>query len=75
MVVTAIGHAAFPDQANGSLIEKNGKAVGSELIGQQFDAPYYFWGRLSATSPNPYNAQAFERLEPRADQPGAAPTK
>ena len=56
-VVTAIGQAVFPHQANGSLIEKDAKAVGSELIGQQFDAPGYFWGRLSATSPNPYNAQ------------------
>lgn len=56
-VVTAIGQAVFPHQANGSLIEKDGKPVGSELIGQQFDAPYYFWGRLSATTPNPYNAQ------------------
>ncbi|WP_116136834.1 potassium-transporting ATPase subunit KdpC [Trinickia diaoshuihuensis] len=57
-VVTAVGQAVFPHQANGSLIEKNGKAAGSELIGQQFDAPGYFWGRLSATSPNPYNAQS-----------------
>ena len=58
VVVTAIGHTAFADQASGSLIVKDGKAVGSELIGQQFDAPQYFWGRLSATAPNPYNAQA-----------------
>jgi K+-transporting ATPase ATPase C chain len=58
IVVTAVSHAAFPSQANGSLIEKNGKLVGSELLGQQFDAPGYFWGRLSATSPNPYNPQA-----------------
>jgi K+-transporting ATPase ATPase C chain len=57
VVVTAVAHAAFPSQANGSLIEKNGKLVGSELLGQQFDAPSYFWGRLSGTSPNPYNAQ------------------
>ncbi|MFL9867386.1 potassium-transporting ATPase subunit KdpC [Paraburkholderia fungorum] len=57
IVVTAIGHTAFERQANGSLLEKNGKAVGSALIGQQFDAPYYFWGRLSATTPQPYNAQ------------------
>jgi K+-transporting ATPase ATPase C chain len=57
VVVTAVAHAGFPSQANGSLIEKNGKPVGSELLGQQFDAPYYFWGRLSGTSPNPYNAQ------------------
>jgi potassium-transporting ATPase KdpC subunit len=57
VVVTAVAHAAFPSQADGSLIEKNGKPIGSELLGQQFDAPYYFWGRLSGTSPNPYNAQ------------------
>jgi len=49
-VMTAVGQAAFHDQVNGSL-------VGSKLIGQQFDAPQYFWGRLSATSPMPYNAQ------------------
>ncbi|HWT39270.1 MAG TPA: potassium-transporting ATPase subunit KdpC [Paraburkholderia sp.] len=56
-LVTAVGQSVFSHQANGSLIEKDGKAVGSEIIGQQFDAPYYFWGRLSATTPNPYNAQ------------------
>jgi potassium-transporting ATPase KdpC subunit len=55
-IVTAIGQAAFRHQANGSLIELDGKTVGSEIIGQQFDAPRYFWGRLSATTPNPYNA-------------------
>jgi K+-transporting ATPase ATPase C chain len=55
-VVTAIGQAAFSHQANGSMIERDGKIVGSEIIGQQFDAPQYFWGRLSATTPNPYNA-------------------
>jgi K+-transporting ATPase ATPase C chain len=57
IVVTAIGHAAFGRQANGSLLVRNGKLAGSALIGQQFDAPYYFWGRLSATTPQPYNAQ------------------
>ena len=57
-VVTAVGQAVFPHQANGSLIDDGGKTVGSEIIGQQFDAPYYFWGRLSATTPNPYNAQS-----------------
>ncbi|MBR7894299.1 potassium-transporting ATPase subunit KdpC [Burkholderia multivorans] len=55
-VLTAFGQAVFPWQANGSLIERNGQVVGSALIGQQFDAPKYFWGRLSATSPMPYNA-------------------
>ncbi|EEA01992.1 potassium-transporting ATPase, C subunit [Burkholderia sp. H160] len=54
-VMTAFGQAAFHEQANGSLIEQNGKVVGSKLIGQQFDAPQYFWGRLSATTPMPYN--------------------
>jgi potassium-transporting ATPase KdpC subunit len=57
LVVTSIGHAAFAAQSNGSLIERNGKVAGSALIGQQFDAPSYFWGRLSATTPQPYNAQ------------------
>ncbi|MCA8253712.1 potassium-transporting ATPase subunit KdpC [Burkholderia sp. AU31624] len=55
-VMTVFGQAVFPSQANGSLIEKDGKAVGSALIGQPFDAPKYFWGRLSATTPMPYNA-------------------
>jgi potassium-transporting ATPase KdpC subunit len=55
-VMTVFGQAVFPAQANGSLIEQNGKVVGSALIGQQFDAPQYFWGRLSATTPMPYNA-------------------
>ncbi|WP_433704462.1 potassium-transporting ATPase subunit KdpC [Paraburkholderia sacchari] len=55
-VMTAFGQAVFHRQVNGSLVEVNGKAVGSTLIGQQFDAPQYFWGRLSATAPNPYNA-------------------
>src|SRR5258708_33848824 len=59
IVVTAIGHAAFAAQANGSLLEKDGKGAGSALIGRQFDARYYFWGRLSATSPQPYNAQNY----------------
>jgi potassium-transporting ATPase KdpC subunit len=57
-VVTVIAQALFPHQANGSLIVKNGKAVGSALIGQPFDDPKYFWGRPSATSPFPYNAGA-----------------
>ncbi len=48
-VMTAFGSVAFPSQANGSLIEQDGRAVGSALIGQPFDAPRYFWGRLSAT--------------------------
>ena len=58
LAVTAVAQIAFPAQANGSLIIKDGQAVGSALIGQQFDDPKYFWGRLSATSPYPYNAGA-----------------
>jgi potassium-transporting ATPase KdpC subunit len=57
-VVTVIAQLVFPRQANGSLIVRDGKAVGSALIGQPFDDPKYFWGRPSATSPSPYNAAA-----------------
>jgi potassium-transporting ATPase KdpC subunit len=56
LVVTGIAQAVFPHQANGSLIVQNGKPLGSELIGQSFDDPKYFWGRLSATGTFPYNA-------------------
>jgi len=58
LVVTGVAQLVFPRQANGSLIVRNGQTVGSGLIGQQFDAPKYFWGRLSATGPFPYNAAA-----------------
>lgn len=58
LAVTAIAQAAFPNQANGSLIYQGGQSVGSTLIGQPFDKPQYFWGRLSATGPFPYNAAA-----------------
>jgi len=58
VLVTGIAQVLFPHQANGSLIVKDGKAVGSALIGQPFDDPKYFWGRPSATSPFPNNAGA-----------------
>jgi K+-transporting ATPase ATPase C chain len=58
LLVTLLAQVAFRDQANGSLIEKNGKVVGSALIGQPFSDPKYFWGRPSATSPMPYNGAA-----------------
>jgi K+-transporting ATPase ATPase C chain len=56
--VTGVAQVVFPQQANGSIIFQNGQAVGSKLIGQPFDDPKYFWGRLSATSPYAYNASA-----------------
>jgi K+-transporting ATPase ATPase C chain len=63
LLITGIAHAAFPSQAEGSLIVKDGKPVGSRLIGQPFDDPKYFWGRLSATAdssgkPLAYNGAA-----------------
>ena len=56
LAITGIASVIFPHQAQGSLIEKNGVAVGSTLIGQPFDDAKYFWGRPSATSPYAYNA-------------------
>jgi K+-transporting ATPase ATPase C chain len=58
IAMTLLAQGLFNHQANGSLIERDGKAVGSELIGQPFDDPRYFWGRPSATGPVPYNAAA-----------------
>jgi len=57
-MVTGIAQWAFPRQAAGSLIERDGRVVGSALIGQDFSSPGYFWGRPSATAPAPYNAAA-----------------
>jgi potassium-transporting ATPase KdpC subunit len=58
LAVTGIAQAAFPYQANGSLILQNGSVAGSALIGQPFTDPSYFWGRPSATTPYPYNASS-----------------
>ena len=55
LAVTGVAHVMFPHQADGSLIVRDGHVVGSRLIGQSFDDPRYFWGRPSATSPQPYN--------------------
>ncbi len=58
LAVTGIAQLLFPHQANGSLIYKDGKPIGSTLIDQPFDDPKYFWSRPSATAPFPYNAAA-----------------
>lgn len=58
LAVTGIAQVLFPHQANGSLLVRNGKTVGSSLIGQPFDNSGYFWARPSATAPFPYNAAA-----------------
>src|SRR5690349_18079439 len=55
LVVTGIAQLCCSSQAQGSLIERNGRVLGSALIGQSFDQPRYFWGRPSATRPQPYN--------------------
>jgi len=68
LVVTGVAQTVFPHQANGSLVEQGGKAVGSELIGQTFTDPGHFWSRPSATAPMPYNAanSAGSNLAPTA---------
>src|ERR1700686_2306607 len=72
LVVTGIAQLVFPRAANGSLITADGKAVGSELIGQPFDDPKYFWSRPSATSPQPYNAMASSGSNQGARNPALA---
>ena len=56
LAITLIAQGAFPHRANGSVMERQGQPIGSELIGQPFDDPRYFWGRPSATEKVPYNA-------------------
>lgn len=58
LAVTGVAQVAFADSANGSLIVRDGKPIGSELIGQAFSDPKHFWSRPSATSPMNYNAGA-----------------
>ncbi len=63
LLVTGIAQVVFPFQANGSIIrDTSGQPIGSALIGQQFDDPKYFWGRLSATGPVPYTAFSADKL-------------
>jgi K+-transporting ATPase ATPase C chain len=58
LVVTGIAEVLFPHQAAGSLLTRDGRAIGSALIGQSFSDPQHFWGRPSATAPQPYNGAA-----------------
>src|SRR5262245_15371516 len=69
VLVTGLAQLLFPAQAGGSLIVRGDRAVGSRLIGQPFDDPKYFWGRLSATAPAPYNggASSGSNLGPLSD--------
>lgn len=72
LVMTGIGQVAFPHAANGSLIVIDGKTVGSDLIGQPFDDPKYFWSRPSATSPQPYNGASSGASNQGARNPALA---
>jgi potassium-transporting ATPase KdpC subunit len=72
LIVTGIAQVAFGRAANGSLIVANGKTLGSELIGQPFDDPKYFWSRPSATSPQPYNGAASAASNQGARNPALA---
>jgi K+-transporting ATPase ATPase C chain len=72
-VITGLAQLIFPHQANGSMITQNGQVVGSELLGQQFTDPKYFWGRLSDTGNYPYNASSsggsnYSVLNPNLEQ-------
>jgi K+-transporting ATPase ATPase C chain len=58
LLITGLAQGLFPQQASGSLIAASSGTIGSEIIGQPFDDPRYFWGRPSATGPSPYNAMA-----------------
>ncbi|HTR57543.1 MAG TPA: potassium-transporting ATPase subunit KdpC [Casimicrobiaceae bacterium] len=72
LVITGIAQVAFPHAANGSLIVARDKTLGSELIGQPFDDPKYFWSRPSATSPQPYNGAASGASNQGARNPALA---
>ena len=72
LLITGVAQVAFRHAANGSLIVVDGKTLGSELIGQPFDDPKYFWSRPSATSPQPYNGAASAASNQGARNPALA---
>jgi K+-transporting ATPase ATPase C chain len=72
LAITGIAQIAFPHAANGSLIAAGDKSLGSELIGQPFDDPKYFWSRPSATSPQPYNGASSGASNQGARNPALA---
>jgi len=72
LLMTGIAQVAFPHAANGSLVVVDGKTLGSELIGQPFDDPKYFWSRPSATSPQPYNGASSGASNQGARNPALA---
>ena len=72
LMIWGIAQIAFPRAANGSLIQQDGKTVGSALLGQPFDDPKYFWSRASATSPMPYNGGASSGSNQGARNPALA---
>ena len=72
LVTWGIAQFAFPRAANGSLIQQDGKTVGSALLGQPFDDPKYFWSRPSATAPMPYNGGASSGSNQGARNPALA---
>lgn len=71
-LVTGIAMLAFPGQAGGSVVTRDGRAVGSALLGQPFSAPGYFWGRPSATGPQPYHGGASSGSNLGATNPALA---
>jgi len=74
LFITGVSHLFFHNRASGSLIYRNGKPVGSSLIGQPFSNPKYFWGRPSATSPAPFNAASSSGANLGPSNPALAET-
>ena len=72
VLVTTVARLAFPAEAGGSLIERDGRAVGSSLLGQPFSSPGYFWSRPSATAPQPYNGASSAGSNLAATNPALA---